>query len=216
MGRERKRPKRVYRSPRRDAQAARTREAVVHAAQQLFEELGWAGTTLSVVASQARVSLKTVEAIFGTKAALLQAAVDYAIRGDLDPLPMPRRESVARIEAAPDAATMLRLHAAHLRAINSRSARIAAAVEQAATADDSVAALWQQMNHNRRYAVRWAARTLLTKPGRKRGLARKQTETAFWVAIDWATYRTLTAHAGLDLDQYEAWLNTYYRDSFLG
>jgi hypothetical protein len=129
---------------------------------------------------------------------------------------MPRRESVARIGAAPDAATMLRLHAAHLRAINSRSARIAAAVEQAATADDSVAALWQRMNHNRRYAVRWAARTLLAKPGRKRGLARNQTETAFWVAIDWATYRTLTTHAGLDPGQYEAWLNNYYGDSFLG
>ena len=35
-------------------------------------------------------------------------------------------------------------------------------------------------------------------------------ETAFWVAIDWATYRALTRHAGLNNDNYEAWLQSYY------
>jgi AcrR family transcriptional regulator len=212
---ERKPKKRGYRSPRRAAQAAHTRETIVQAAQRLFEQRGWSGTTLPFVASDAGVSLKTVEAVFGTKAVLLQATVDYAIRGDLDPARMPQRDSVAQMEAAPDAATMLRLHAKHLRVINSRSARIAAAVEQAAASDDTVATLWRQMNHNRRYAVRWAARTLLTKPGHKPGLTRKQTETGFWVALDWATYRTLTDQAGLTTTQYEAWLSTYYCDVFL-
>jgi AcrR family transcriptional regulator len=215
MERERKPQKRAYRSPRRAAQAARTREAIVRAAQRLFEQRGWSGTTLTLVASGAGVSLKTVEAVFGTKAVLLQATVDYAIRGDLDPSPIPQRDSVARMEAAPDAASMLRLHAKHLRAINTRSARIAAAVEQAAASDETVAALWRQMNHNRRYAVRWAARTLLAKPGHKPGLTRQHAETAFWVALDWATYRTLTDQAGLTAARYEAWLATYYRDVFL-
>lgn len=216
MGRERKPPKRAYRSPRRDAQAAHTRETIVRVAKQLFEQRGWAGTTVPAVASEAGVSSKTVEAVFGTKAALLRAAVDYAIRGDLEPLSMPQRESVARMEAASDAATMLSLHAAHLRAVNSRSSRIAAAVEQAAATDPTVAPLWQQMNHNRRYAVRWATRTLLAKPGRKPDLTRKQTETVFWVALDWGTYRTLTDQAKLSAGQYEAWLTDYYRTFFLG
>jgi len=33
----------------------------------------------------------------------------------------------------------------------------------------------------------------------------------FWVATEWATYRNLVDHAGLDPDGFEAWLRRYYR-----
>ena len=85
------------------------------AAKHLFEERGWTATTVRSVADLAGVSPKTVEADFGTKAALLEAAVAYAIRGDLDPRPVAQREAITQVEQAPDAATMLGLHAAHLR-----------------------------------------------------------------------------------------------------
>src|SRR5947209_5300144 len=153
--------KRPYHAPQRQTAAARTREAIVRAAKQHFERHGWSGTTLRSVSMAAAVSQKTVEALFGTKGGLLQAAVDYAIRGDVDPLPMPQREAVAQMEAATSAAAMLNLHAAHLRAVNERSARLAWAIEQATAVDPTVAQLWQQMNDNRTYAVRWATKTLL-------------------------------------------------------
>lgn len=210
-----KKGRRVYRAPRREAAASRTRETVVHAAQHLFEERGWAATTIRAVAEKASVSQKTVEALFGTKAALLQAAVEYAIRGDVDPLPMPQRETVARIERATSAAAMLDLHASHLRRINQRSARIAWVVEQAAADDPVVAALWEEMNRNRTFAVQWATRLLLAKPGRRRGLRRRDVEAAFWVALDWATYRTLSDRAHFTADEYEAWLRRYYKVAFL-
>ena len=216
MERSAKRPKRRYHAPNRAAAAARTREAVVRAAKEQFEEVGWAGTTMRSVAEVAGVSLKTVEAQFRTKAALLQLAVDYAIRGDLDPLPMPQRERVAEMEAAPDAETMLRLHAAHLRTINGRSARIAWAVEHAAAGDPAVAPLWKQMNSNRSFAVDWATRTLLAKPGRRRGLRRRTVEAIFWNTLDWGTYRTLTEHAGLTPHAFQRWLESYYRATLLG
>jgi AcrR family transcriptional regulator len=210
-----KRSKRAYHAPQRAAAAARTREAIVGAAKELFEERGWSGTTVRAISSAADVSQKTVEALFGTKAALLQAAVDYAIRGDVDATPMPQRQSVGQMETAPDARTMLGLHAAHLRAINQRSARLAWAVEHAASADPAVASLWQQMNRNRAFGVRWATETLLGKRGRKRGLTRQQVEATFWVALDWGTYRTLTEHAGLTPDQFEQWLRRYYAANLL-
>jgi TetR/AcrR family transcriptional regulator, regulator of autoinduction and epiphytic fitness len=216
MSGDAKRPKRRYHAPQRVASAARTREAVVRAAQGQFEQLGWAGTTMRSVADAAGVSLKTVEAQFRTKAALLQLAVDYAIRGDIDPRPMPQRERVAEMEAAPDAETMLTLHAAHLRTINARSARIAWAVEHAAASDSAVARLWEQMNGNRAFAVRWATETFLSKPGRRRGLRRRDVEAIFWNALDWGTYRTLTEHAGLTPDEFERWLESYYRATLLG
>jgi AcrR family transcriptional regulator len=211
-----KRPKRRYHAPRRTAAAARTRETVVRAAKEQFEQRGWAGTTIPSIAQAAGVSVKTVEAQFRTKAALLQLAVDYAIRGDLDPRLMPQRERVAQMEAAPDAATMLKLHAAHLRTINARSARIAWAVEHAAATDPTVARLWEQMNSNRRFAVRWATDTFLSKAGRRRGLRRRYVEATFWNALDWGTYRTLTEHAGLSPDEFQRWLESYYQASLLG
>ncbi len=212
MAKERKR---AYNAPHRQAQAARTREEIVRAAKEAFEERGWSGTTVAAIAGGAGVSHKTVEAVFGTKAALLQAAVEYAIRGDTGPEPVVRRDMVQRMEAAPDAPSMLRLHAAHLRLINERSARIAWAVEHAAASDRVVAELWQRMNQNRAFGVRWATKTLLGKPGRKRGLARANVEAVFWVALDWATFRTLTEQAGLDADGFEAWLRRYYAGTLL-
>ena len=206
----RPRQPRKYHAPQRASAAAGTRSAIVDAAQRSFEQHGWNGATVRLIAAGARVSPKTVEALFGTKAALLQAAADYAIRGDIRAIEMPQREAVAEMEAAPTAAAMLRLHATHLRTINSRSARLAAVVEQAATTDDAVAALWNRMNHNRRFAVRWATDTLLGKPGHRRALTREGIEAIFWVALDWATYRTLTDHAGLTPNGYERWLRGYY------
>ena len=128
---------------------------------------------------------------------------------------MPERPPVAEMEAAPDAPTMLRCTPAHLRTINHRSARIAWTVEHAATSDPTITPLWQQMNNNRAYAVHWATTTLLTKPGRKRGLRRQYVQATFWNALDWGTYRTLTQHAQLTPDQYETWLHHYYQATLL-
>jgi AcrR family transcriptional regulator len=210
MSPEHQQGRRKYDSPKRKAAAAGTRAAIVAAAQRCFERHGWNGTTVRLIAHSAGVSQKTVEASFRTKAELLRAAVAYAIRGDVESTEMPQRSAVAEMEEAPTAAAFLALHAAHLRTINARSARLAAAVEQAAGGDESVAALWKRMNHNRRYAVRWATSSFLGKPGGKAGLSRAEVEAVFWVALDWATYRTLTDHARLTRDQYERWLRNYY------
>src|SRR5882672_301794 len=56
----------------RDRGAARTREAIVAAAKDVFERLGWSGTTMGAVADQGGVSVKTVEALYRTKAELLK------------------------------------------------------------------------------------------------------------------------------------------------
>src|ERR1051325_4622225 len=116
--------RRSYRSTVRAEHARQTRESILAAAKLLFEQHGWAGTTIALVAERAQVSPKTVEVVFGTKANLLQDTVDYAIRGDSGPRPMPRRPAIAAMEDAPDAATMLALHAVHLRRVNARSAAI--------------------------------------------------------------------------------------------
>ena len=85
--------KRPYHAPQRAAAAARTRGAVMAAAKDVFEHLGWSGATMRAVADRAGVSVKTVEVLYRTKAELLKATVDYAIAGDVEPIPMLARAS---------------------------------------------------------------------------------------------------------------------------
>lgn len=203
-------PARPYHAPQRAAAAARTREAIVTAAKDAFERLGWPGATMRGVAEQAGVSVKTVEALYRTKAELLKHVVDYAIAGDLHPVPISGRAPAAAMQAAPDAPAMLGLHARHVTAINERSAQVFWVAEQAAPADPDIAGLWAQMNDNRRTGARWAATTLLGKPGLPPHVGQDYAEEVFWVAIDPGTYRSLTLGRGLSPAGFEAWIKNYY------
>lgn len=202
---------RAYRSPKRAAAAAQTRERMLRAAKAAFEKRGWAGATIPSIARDARVSHQTVEAMFGTKAALLQAAVEYSIRGDVSPVPMRLRDVVAEMERTREAATMLDLHARQVRSVSERSAWLARAVEHAASTDRRVARLWRTMTDNRRFAVDWAAAALRSKSDAPAGLEPRYAENVFWVALDWSTYRTLTRDRGLDAREFEGWIREYYR-----
>ena len=158
----------------------------------------------------AGVSVKTVEALYRTKAELLKEVVDYTIAGDLLPIPVLGRDSVAAMEAAPDAPAMVGLHARHTRAISERAAPIFWVVEQAAPAHQDVARLWAQMCDNRRTGARWAATTLLTKPGLPPHLSQDYAEEVFWIAIDTATYRSLTLGRDLSPADFETWIKNFY------
>ena len=204
-------PKRTYHAPQRAASAARTREAIVAAAKDAFERLGWSGATMRGIADQAGVSVKTVEALYGTKAELLKQAIDYAIAGDLRPIPILERASVAAIDAALDAPAMLDLHAHHhARGIGQRAAPILWVAEQAAPTNPDMARVWAQSNDNRRTAASWAAATLLTKPGARPDLGQRYAEEVFWIAIDPCTYRSLTLGRGLSPAGFETWIRNFY------
>jgi AcrR family transcriptional regulator len=128
---------RTYDAPRRTAAAAETRQAILRAAKEEFEERGWAATTMRSIATRADVSPKTVEALFATKPALLEATLLATLGGDaanahagdvsiLRPeavLEM-RDEAAREVERAPDASTMLDLYLAVACEINTRAARI--------------------------------------------------------------------------------------------
>jgi AcrR family transcriptional regulator len=204
---------RRYDAPGRAEGAVRTRLKITRAAKDCFERHGWSGATVALIAKRAGVAQSTVEAVFGTKRALLEAAVDYSIRGDVDPLPISDREVTRQIDDARDPISMLELHAAHVRGVQARAAKLAFVVEQGAKSDKGVAALWRQMRGNLRYGVEWATRTLLAKPGTEH-LDGSDVEKTFWVALDWGTYRALTEYAGLTAADYERWLLEYYRRMF--
>ncbi|MEV0272545.1 helix-turn-helix domain-containing protein [Hamadaea sp. NPDC050747] len=208
-------PKRPYHAPQRAAAATRTRQAVVAAGKAAFERHGWSGATMRGIGDEAGVSVKTVEALYRTKAELLHHVVDYAIAGDLRPISMLGRESVAAMTDAPDASAMLDLHARHIRSIGERAAAIFWVVEQAAPTHQDVAQLWARMNDNRRAGARWAATTLLAKPDVPLTVDQAYAEEVFWIAMDPGIYRSLTLGRGLSPAGFEAWARNFYRKMIL-
>jgi len=79
-------PRRSYHSPRRQQQAAATRQGILEAAQRLFERRGYPATTMEQVAAEAGVALKTVYVAFATKSGLLRALWDLRLKVDQDML----------------------------------------------------------------------------------------------------------------------------------
>jgi AcrR family transcriptional regulator len=219
---------RTYHAPRRTTAAGETRQAILSAAKEEFEARGWAATTMRSVAMSAGVSPKTVEALFATKPALMEATLLTAFGDDTantdteqdaglrpEAVLALRGEAVREIEAAPDAETMLELHSALASQINARAARLCWALETAVPSDERLAEISARMSEVLLFGVRWLAEVLLRKPGVRADLTLREAEETFLISIDWNTYRTLTTKGDMTPEDVEKWVMRYYRRMLL-
>lgn len=87
-----------YSSAWRAQQAAETRTAVLDAARELFAEHGWSATGMRDVARATGGSVETVYAHFGSKTDVLRAAIDIAVVGDAEPVPLAERQEFAALD----------------------------------------------------------------------------------------------------------------------
>src|SRR5919204_6883918 len=79
---------RPYDSPLRREQAATTRTKILAAARSLFEDHGYAATSIAQIAKRAGVSQRTVYLAFETKAELLRTLWNALLRGGEDAPPV--------------------------------------------------------------------------------------------------------------------------------
>src|SRR5690348_11347482 len=136
---------RSYRSPQRAEQARRTRRQVLEAATAQFLRSGYSGATVPAIARAAGVSVPTVELLFGTKARLLKAAVNVAIAGDDESVPVLDRAWTARAVRASTLEAFLDVAAGVVTAAQLRSAGLVLALFEAARTDAALAGLADQM-----------------------------------------------------------------------
>src|SRR5262245_691234 len=165
--------RRVYRSPRREQQASDTRRRILGAATQLFLTRGIAVTTMRAVAASAGTALPTVELAFATKARLLQAAIDVAIAGDDQPVPMLRREWVARAGEAASAEDFLTIVGAVLTSSQRRSAGLVVAAFEGARTNPELRALAEELTRQRATTVAWIVDQIAERTPLRRELTRE-------------------------------------------
>lgn len=184
----------------RAERARRTRRRIIDAATALFLERGYAGATMRAIAVEARVALPTVELGFGTKARLLKAAIDVAIAGDDEPVPVLDRAWATEARAATEPAELLSVAADVIAAAQRRSAGLVLAVFEGGRTDPELAALAVELTDQRAATVGWLVDALTA-------IAPPHAEAAddLWLLMDPAIFDRLVRHRGWTPQRYARW-----------
>jgi AcrR family transcriptional regulator len=192
--------RRSYRSTIRRGDAP---QAILTAAATLFRTKGYLATSIDDIASAAGVARPTVFAAVGSKPTMLKLVVDHATTGDDAPIPVAERAWAREALDSEDPVTSMRLHARNSRRICERVADLLWAVESAAAVDRDAAALWADLQDQRRKSMRTFAQSLARKTELREDV-RTITET-MWAMIP-ALYLRLVRDAGWPPDRFETWL----------
>ena len=184
----------------RAERARRTRRRIIDAATALFLERGYAGATVRAIAETAGVAVPTVELGFGTKATLLKAAIDVAIAGDDEPVPVLDRAWAEAARRATKPAELLAVAAEVIAAAQSRSAGLVLAVFEGGRTEPDLAALATQLTDQRAGTARWLVDALAA-------IAPPHAEAVddLWLLMDPAIYDRLVRHRGWTPQRYGRW-----------
>jgi AcrR family transcriptional regulator len=174
-------PRRPYRSPLRRAQAGQTRSAILEAARPLFIQRGYPGTSMGDIARTAGVSIKTVEAIFGTKARLLTALRDMTIVGDDAEIPVAGRVWFREMLQDPDPRRQLERFAQLSCQIKHRTAALNEVIRRAGQADREIGQLWQAAQDQLMADQRPVAESLAAKGALREGLDAADAADTLWL-----------------------------------
>lgn len=188
-----------YHSPLRARQAAETRLAIINAAITLFGERGWAATSLPMIAAEAGTAVDTIYSVFGTKSALLMAAVDVAIIGDDGPTPMVDRPELA-LFAKGNRVERLRTGVRFTIGVYQRSIPILKALQEAAASDAAAHARLAQYHEDRRNVIVVGMELILGRP------APDELVDAIWALVSPDVFTMLTEHRGWTVTEVETWL----------
>ncbi len=207
--------KRPYRSTLREANAAATRRAIVHAAARLFVDAGYVATSIESIAEAAGVSRATVFTSVGGKPVLLKRAYDVALVGDDIAVPLAMRERSLAIRAEPDVERYLDRYAELVTEINGRLAGIYEAVRGAASADPEVRDVFEKIQAERRIGAAHVIDDVLAKGRLRSGLGREIAADLMWVLNDAGLYHLLVHRRGWRPKRFRAWLSATMRDQLL-
>lgn len=206
---------RQYRSPRREQQAASTRVEILRAAQRLFEAHGYAGTTMAAIAAEAEVALKTVYLAFDTKARLLRAVWDVALKGDDADAPVAERPWYVAVLEEPDPQRKLRRIAEASCTVKLRIAALLRVIRDAAPSDEEIGALWaliqSDFHANQGAIIASLGRANALAPG----LDAARATDILWTLNHPDVWLLLVGERGWAPEQFEAWLGDTAIDQLL-
>ena len=200
--------RRKYHSPLRADQARETRRRVLDGALALFENRGYAGTTVASVAERAAVSPETVYSL-GGKRGLLEGVIEMAIAGEDDGdtdwtavarLPRPSERLERMVEYSCD--------------VLARTRPIHAVIRGAADKEAFAARLGSRLLHERLQAQTERVRRHLAD-ALKPGLSVEQAGQRYCALASPELYYLLTVELGWSAERHRSWLTELLRTELL-
>lgn len=200
--------RRPYRSPVREERAVQTRRRITAAAQALFAEHGFAGTTVANIAERAGVAVPTVYAAFGSKGAIVRALLEQ-MEHDSDSTGW-----VQRIAQAPTPHATLAAFAQWNTALFSSSKAIIQATAGAA-ADPAINELREEGDRHRRDGLRTVISALARDSALSAQLSEEHALDRAWMLTCVELYLSATDTCGWSDTEYEQWLTALLQQQLL-
>jgi AcrR family transcriptional regulator len=199
--------KRNYDASRRQEAARRSRARVLEVARERFLADGYAGTTLASIAAEAEVSVETINKAFRNKAGLLKAMFDVAVAGDDEPVAMPDRPFVARINAEPDGRRKLELYTEHLSDSAPRAAPVELLIRSAAGVDAEIDVVWRKLQTERLTGMGMFAAHLVESGVLRDGVTHEEARDVLWVSTSSEIYEMLVLERGWPIERWARYVH---------
>jgi AcrR family transcriptional regulator len=180
---------------------------VLDAATAVFLDRGYGAATIRAIAAEAKVSVPTVEALFGTKARLLKAAIDVAIAGDDEPVAVLDRSWAADARKAETADEFLSVVAGVVAAAQARSAGLVLAVFEGSAKDRELEQVAEQMVAQRVVTASWIVEGVSRVAALREGCSNEEAVDTVWLLMDPAVFDRLTRRRNWTPEQYERWFS---------
>lgn len=194
------RPRRPYSSPARQAGAEATRRAILSTAREVFVASGYGAATIEAVAAAAGVSVPTVYAVFGSKAALLSAVIADA-GSDLD-----IRRLAERALKQTDPRARLAAGAKVVRTIMERERALLGVLREAGTGRPELESARRQVHEQQRSALDRAVRPLAEAGKLRAGLKPAEAAATFAAIASPECYAFFVEELGWSGVRWERWL----------
>jgi hypothetical protein len=137
---------------------------------------------------------------------LFRLLVETAISGTQAPVPALERDYVRAMRAEPDPARKLTLYAQAVGRIQQRLAPLVQVLQQAATGDAELRALWQEIAERRAANMGLLAGELAAAGALRPGLSVAEVADVLWSMNSPEFYLLLVDQRGWDPDRYQQWL----------
>lgn len=173
---------------------------------RLFVRDGFVATTVEAIATEAGVSAKTVYDAFATKAGVLRAAWDLALKGDTDGAPVAQRSWYVAVLEEPDAEIALRLLARNSVVVKQRIGPLLRVIRDAAAVDDDGAALWSLINDDFYENQRAVVEAIARRKALRRGLSVTKGADVLWMFNHPTLWLLLHDERGWTPKEFEKWL----------
>jgi AcrR family transcriptional regulator len=191
---------------RRESRAHETRKRIAGEGLRLFLEKGYVGATVQAIAEAARVAPATVYQAFGTKHAVLAAALDIMVVGDDASPSVLYQDWVDEVRRERNPDRQLRLVAEGTSRIAARTAPIKEVMRDAAATESAARELIRE-DHEGRYRTQARLVDLLieNRPLRA-GMDRRRAIDTYFAIVNSTTYELLVVQRGWTLSEWQAWI----------